>query len=625
MPTIGELLNACRKDSKLKKLNLKDIAEVTGRDIGYLSKVENGKSAANFSRSEIVKLAQLFRDNLVSDLLVEEFENISQAARIGSGQAMGEESDVSQMVYDTLHELSETEKTGYKKEIEIRNYVWHGLHLARQELDKQGFESTLQTLERLERMERESANNLRARIQLLTSRMLRYLGHVQQAETILNNAVELARESGDEILWTETLKERGDFHRRHNQQHLNLALTDYQTAYNIFEKRKDEDGKAVQKLRMASIFLTASLPQKAKPICEEVLKYAEMSRKEYLLRKSLEYKAWAIAMLGNPDVALELQLEAHKYAIRTKELQEIAKSSTYLGGFYLSCGLVSEAEQAYKDADSNVDVMLDMRESDDAQELFIRCSIELGLGDVKLRQSGANSLARQYLDNSFQIAQRLNDQIHTGRSLLLLGELDLKEGDLEKACLRFQAARSLFEISGLPEDDQDAQPNPYYMSALELSCAKLELTAEKYPEATSHLEEAKNIAYRFGFEELSIKSHLWEARILVAKDKYFDPKELANLVLLPMKGTLRKGPYLLKVIVGDIDRVLEFAHEKIPNLAVDTLNTLIDQEQQIWSLASKSTDKQHSTLENFFKRLKKHSADWDAMNKVSMLSKQPGT
>jgi hypothetical protein len=623
MPTIGELLKQCRKASKLRKLNLKDITEVTGRDTGYLSKVENGLKVITFSRSEVVKLAQLFRDNLVPDILVEEFETVAQTARIVSGQVSGEESDVSQMVYETLQELNELEKIGYKKELEVRNYVWHGLHLAIQELDQQGFQLTLQNLQRLEKMEKESTNNIQARLQLMTSRMLRYVGQVKPAETKLNKAVELASDSGDEILVTQTLKERGDFHRRHNQKHLNMSLADYQNAFDIFEKRKDEDRKASQKLRMASIYLTAGLPQKARPICEEVLKYAEIRRKDYLHRKGLEYKAWAMAMLGNLDLAVELQLEAHKFAIRTKEPQEIAKSLTYLGGLYLLCGLVSEAEQAYNDADDHVDTMLnDMKESNDAQELFIRCSTLLGLGDVKRRQTGAGTLARQYLDESLQIAQQLNDQVHTGRSLQLLGELDLKEGALESAQLRFRAARSLFETSGLPEDEQDYQPNPYYISSLELSCAKLALTLENFSDAKSHLEQAKKISGKFGFEELFFTSQLLEARLLIAKDEYFDQQELVNLVHSPIKGALRKGPYLLKVIIGDIDRVLDLAHERNAGLAVETLNILLEQEKQIWSSVKTVGEKQQNTLDNFFRRLRKHFSDWDAMNKVAVLSKQ---
>ncbi|MBL8049640.1 MAG: hypothetical protein JNM46_00320 [Anaerolineales bacterium] len=626
MKSMGNLLRDGRQAAK-KKITLDEMADACNRDTGYLSKLERGIVPANLSRKEVTNIAKLFRDRGVPETLINEIETTGQTGRISAGQALDEASDIIQMAHETLNELDTAEAGDYKKEIETRAYIWHGVHLAYEGINKQSFLDTLNNLQILERMERESTYRVQARIQLLMSQMHRYLAQIPSAAEKLRRAVELASESGDDELWTYTLKIRGDFYRRHNQKNLNLALKDYQDAFAVFSKRKDEDGKATMQLRIASIYLTAGLPLKARPICEAVLKYAEIRRNDYLHRKALEYKAWVMSLLGNPDQALALQKEAHNLTVRTGQPQEIAKSHTYLGVYLLECGLIEEAELAYQYAEDNISLILDkMRESGEAeaQELFIRCAIDLGLGGVKIKQANGHKNSRIYLNKSLEIAGQLTDHFIMGRSQILLGEIDLKDSDTQNARIRFDAATSLFQFSNIQETDQDPTSNPYFIAELHLKYATLDILEGKFSDAEKHINTSKELSEKYGFEEKKIFAEIIESRLLVAQQREFEPKEIAPKIIKVIEAGLRKGPYFLKVVVALLDDLMQFAQESNVERAMKTSKLVAESEQQIMTSKSSLSDKQINLLENWFKRVKKSTSDWESINKAAKLSKSKG-
>jgi len=627
MSTIGKLLKVCRKEAQLKKITLNDVASVINRDISYISKVENNKIKPNFNRMETAKLAQLFRDNLVPESNIEEFEQACQSARIGGkGKVADEESDVLQMIYSTLQEIdrNESEKRGYIKELEIRNNVWHGIHQAIVNFDsgKYTFNETAETLERLDKMESDSGNNIRARILLETSRMLRYLAKVELAETKLSQAVELARESGDEILWAESLKERGDLYRRSNQDKLNSALDDYQKAYEIHEKRKDEYGKAFLEIRIASILLTAGNPRDALPKCERSLKYAQISRDEYLERKSLEYKAWALSMLGDLDTAVNLQLKAHMITVKTNQPPELAKSLTYLAGFYFLCRKLDEAKTSFLNADENIKKLLsNMRDSGQAQELFIRGSIFLGLGSVEIQKQNNLNLARKYLENSIAMTDQLRDQLNKGRALKSLGDLALLDSDIEGARACFTGARSLFQKSGLERDDHYSKWNPYYLSSLNLSCAELEFKLGNHEESLGLAEQARKIAIDFGFEEQLLRSQLWEAKLILTKDSEPNQDRIIELCSTAIKNAIAKGYSLLKISFETTKTILNIANEKSTKIAIQIADALINLQPEMLALASYD-DQQRTSIENWTAFLRTSVIEWEAMEKALRIKKK---
>lgn len=226
--------------------------------------------------------------------------------------------------------------------------------------NKVSFDEAEDAFQNLEKIEENSVSNIKARLQLENSRILRYQGKIRTATTKFSHALELAQKAGDEILLADALRERGDFFRRSKQEDLLSALEDYERVYEIYKNRSNDTGKANAQIRIASILLTSGLLQynnhDAVRLCEESLKYAQIRRDDYLERKSLEYKAWAFSMSGNLDKALILQKTAHEIALKNnnKKPKELAKSATYLAGFYLACGLDHEAEKMYGEADNFV-------------------------------------------------------------------------------------------------------------------------------------------------------------------------------------------------------------------------------------------------------------------------------
>ena len=615
---IGKLLYECRKGAEGGKITLKDVASAINRDISYISKVENNKIKPNFTRLETTKLAQLFRDNLVPGSKVEEFEQASQSARIGgNGKVADEESDVLQTIYSTLQEIDrdESEKRGYIKELETRNNVWHGVHQAIVDFDtgKHSFEETAQTLERLDKMERDSANNIKARILLQSSRMLRYLAKAQLAETKLSEAIDLAREGGDEILRAESLKERGDLYRRSNQEKLDSALEDYQEAYAIYDRRKDDYGKTSLDIRIASVLLTAGNPRDALPKCERSLKNARIRRDDYLERKSLEYRAWAVSMLGDLDDAVDLQLEAHKIAIKTNQPPELAKSFTYLAGFYHLCGKLDEAKNAFLNADDNIRKLLNkMRDSSQPQELFIRGSIYLGLGAVEIHKQNNLSLARKHLENSISIADQLHDQLNKGRALKLMGDLALIDDDKDEARKYFNGARSLFKKSGLERNDGYSRWNPYYLSSLELSCAELEYRVGNYEESLKLVGQIQKIALDFGFQEELVRSQLWEARLLLAKDFESNQGRIIGLCSTAIETAIPKGRSLLKIALETINSILNIANEEDSKTTVQIAKTIGNLKSEMVSLAS-FDDQEQASIENWIAELNTSTIEWEAV------------
>lgn len=635
MPTtnIGRLLYECRKGAEVKKITLSDVASTINRDISYISKVENNKIKPNFTRRETTKLAQLFRDNLVPESKVEEFEQAYQLARIGgNGKAADEESDVLQMIYSTLQEIDgdESKKRGYIKELETRNNVWHGVHQAIVNFDsgKHSFEETAATLERLDKMERDSANNIKARILLQTSRMLRYLAKAQLAETKLSEAIELAKESGDEILRAESLKERGDLYRRSNQEKLNSALEDYQEAYAIYDKRKDDYGKTSLDIRIASVLLTAGNPRDALPRCERSLKNAHIRRDEYLERKSLEYKAWAISMLGNLDNAVDLQLEAHKITSKTNQPPELAKSFTYLAGYYYLCGKLDEAKNTFLNADDNIKKLLNkmrdssqQQDSSQPQELFIRGSIYLGLGAVEIRKKNNLNLARKHLENSIAIADQIQDQLNKGRALKLMGDLALIDDNKDDAREYFDGARLLFMKSGLERKDSYSKWNPYYLSSLELSYAELEYGVGNYEESLKLAEQIQKIALDFGFQEQLVRSQLWEARLLLAKDSDSNQDRIIGLCSTAIENAVPKGRSILKIAFETINSILNIANEEDSKIAIQIAKAISNLKPDMISLAS-FDDQQQTSIENWVADLNTLVIEWGAMEKALRIKKK---
>jgi tetratricopeptide (TPR) repeat protein len=617
MKSVGTLLRDCRRDAKPSKIAQKQIADILQKDISYISKVEKGEIEPTISGTETEKLAQLFRENKVADVKIQEFIQACESARITGGVTSDKDSDILKIIYTTLQELDESEKQAYRKELRDRNDVWHGLNQIMRKFrdNKVTFGEAEEAFQRLDKIEENSVSSLRARLQLESSRIFRYQGKIRSATTNFSHALELAKKAGDDILLADALKERGDFYRRSKQEILNSALEDYEKVYEIYENRYNEAGKANAQIRIASILLTSGLLKynnhDAIKLCEESLKYAQIRRDDYLERKSLEYKAWALSMKGFLDQSLELQHTAHEIAVKSNgEPKELAKSATYMAGFYLSCGLLDEAEKWFNEADNHVKQMFSGRgESDEEKEIFIRALIYLGLGTVKTQRLSERIEARSFLERSLEYAYQSNDSLTLGKVFRQLGQLDMIEGALPIAREKFEAAKSSFEKSGLNNFG-----NPYQLSSLYFSLIELEYRSKNYARATSILKEIEALASRFEYHEYLIRQRLWNALLLAITNLKANGNKIIDLCFSAINEAIATDPYILRNSLNTITSDIEKLYKEGQQVEIISIaKKMIKQAPERLSL---ERNPQAKLLENWVENLRSSVSGWDVLSQT---------
>lgn len=611
------LLKECRKDAKPSKIAQKQIADILQKDISYISKVEKGEIEPNLSGTETEKLAQLFRANKVSDDKIQEFIQACESARITGGIIPDKDSDVLKIIYNTLQELDEAEKQAYRKELRDRNDVWHGFHqtIIKFQNNQISFDEAEESFQRLEKIEENSIRNVKARLQLENSRVLRYQGKIKPAITKFSHALELAEKAGDEILLADALKERGDFFRRSKQESLQTALEDYERIYKIYENRYNEVGKANAQIRIASILLTSGLLKHknhdAIKLCDESLKFAQIRRDYYLERKSLEYKAWALSMQGYLDKSVSLQLAAHEIVVKAdREPKELAKSATYLAGFYLGCELLVEAERWYKEADEYIKEMFsNIGEASEEKEIFIRALIYLGLGTIKMQRPSERIEARSYLEKSLDFADQSNDSLTLGRALRQLGRLDMIEGELSLAREKFETAKSAFKKYGL-----DSLGNPYYLSGLGFSFVELEYRSKNYPAAEEYINEIKALASKFNFQEYSVRSQLWRAFLLAIEDLKTNENKVVDICFSALKDAAETDINVfrnsLNAITSDIEKLYK---EEMQVEIISFAKKIIKQAPEKLIMKYKP---QAKLLEDWIEYLQSRVSEWEVLSKT---------
>jgi len=547
MISVGKALRECRRDAKLKKLTQQKVAEAVSLVPSYISKLETGEIIPNFSENDIEKLIQLFRKYQVSETRIQEFTDAYTSSLVTGGAVSDQDSAIAQKIYSTLRNLDDKKKLAYRKELTDRNNVWHGINQTLNDFQSGpiSFREIMKVLDGLEETEDGSTSYIKSRLRLESSRINRYLGEVGAAKTKLSQSLELAKKTKNDALLAEILKERGDFYRRSDQGNLRAAMLDYEEARTIYENVKDNDGKANSQIRIASVYLTAGQPNDALQLCEDSLKYARMSRDIYLERKSLEYKAWALSMLGNFDKAIHLQLDAHEIASKSNnQPKELAKSATYLAGFYLICGLIEEAEKYYFAADNYVEQMLNTNSNNpnEEKEIFIRVLIYLGLGTVKTQRPSERIEARSYLMKSLEFAEQSNDFLTLGRAFKQLGELDLVEGVQQGAQEKFESADLSFKRTGL-----DHIGNPYYLSNLGFDFIELDFRSNNNSRIAERLKEIQVIASKMGYREYSIRCRLWNAKLLFVGDLHSNIDKIVDLYFSALKDAISTDPHLLRI------------------------------------------------------------------------------
>lgn len=618
MSNVGDLLRECRYDAR-PKITQGKVADVIHKDVSYITKIERNVISLVFSGIEAEKIAQLFRENNVARPKIDSFLHACETARITGTTTQDKDSDLLQMIYKTLQEMDEQEKLAYRKELRDRNDAWYGLHQVNENFrqGKTTFDEAEDNLQRLEKIEENSVSHLKSRIRLENSRVLRYQGKTGLATTKLSHAIELAQKAGDETLLVEALKERGDFYRRSKQEEIVGALEDYEQIYEIYEKQNNEMGKANARIRIASILLTSGLPKfnshTALNLCDDGLKYAKITRSSYLERKSLEYKAWTFFMMGKLDQALQDQLSAHKIVEEDNgEPKELAKSATYLAGFYLACGMPDEAEKWYAKADNHVkQIFRERGEGEEEREIFIRALIYLGLGTIKSMRPTERLTARSHLEKSLDYANQSNDSLTYGRSLLHLGLLDLEEENYSAAKEKFEVARKSFKKSSL-----DRRGNPYYLSDLNLGCAELEYRLGHYEEAQPYLEEIEALASEFEFSEFLIKIRLFQAKLLAATDLQKNEEKIIDLFLVALPEAQKTDIHILRNSLESILVCLELAYkEKKQAYAIEIINKLLEQTPKRFPFETLKAD-HRKIIEAWMSNMRSLSLDWNVFQKT---------
>lgn len=628
--TAGSLIRKCRAEAK-PKLNLDDLAEATNLNAGTISRMERRGSVTALRDPNVrEQMLELFTRRHVPRSLIADLERVLELTLLTGGTTVDEDAELVGSIFRQLKKFNPPTKEAYKAELRSRKGVWEGYHFANEDFSPEGtgadFEDTLRSLSELANLAKVSTTNYDSRLALLTGSLHRYLANLPQAQKHLTEAIDLARRSGDQSLLADALTERGDYYRRSNRGQLPAAFEDYKNAREISLAQKNPEATAFNELRLASVGLTSGLAEiklsdigkTALELSDASLAYAIRNRRRQLERKSLEYKAWAFAIGGRPDKAVELQLDADGIArglgVHKKEL---AKSITYLGGFYAMVDNVEAASQCFRDANSYVDdVVKEMRKPSDevhVSEIILRGYIYLGLGSMEAKGTIHRSEREANLVQSLNISERLNDALASGRALQYLGESHLAAGNGRQAREQLRAAQFCYRDAGLQGLPIVGAGNPYYLASIILDFARLEYEDSKHPQAIELLDQASKIASEFKYREILLRAYLWKVLVLATQpEKQEEKQQIAGILDNIIQQWEPTYDYLVRVFIDTMKHNFESLN-KSNREAASKLATIVLAQLNKQMRSPKFPNWAKDDLTHFLAWLKERQQGWNAI------------
>jgi tetratricopeptide (TPR) repeat protein len=615
----SSILKECGKDAALTQ-------EAVGRMIyktpGFVSRLESGGVQVKVPPIHDKKIIiDLFRQKGVADAKLKTLETAwDEILRLDGSNKITEE-PIIQLVLKTLDELQDFDHKAFINDLEQLILMWREYYFTMTDFhdDKLSFSSAEQQYSiLLDQKGRELAIYLDPRIHLERARQRRYLAKNDEANIDLNLALETVNKIDDPKLKLEILIEFGDFYRRSDD--LTKSLNYYKDADRLCSNYKYNN--AIPKVRIASCYLVAGDPMHAFSYCEDAVRIARSTRDAHLERKATENIAWAKSMFGYFDEALNLQLNSYMDAIESHlQLKDLAKSSCYLAGFDLICGKYKDAEKHYLESLSYIKRLDDMiiHRGVVEKEIFIKSWVLLGLTSTYLHIPGNQRAVDEYLLESREIGEKLNDVLTIGRSDELRGRLNIKKGDFNAARAFFQSARVRYSKAGMATIGDKTRCNPYYLTRLELCCTELEFLLGNNVDALKHVVAAETIADQYKLTGYIIMARLWKARILLAEPNP-DVELSLELVRDSIKVSMAYGISHLHSILETVDEFLLDIYKKNAGFAVQLTGSMILWKESLYTL--KPNSGLTEDIDRWFKELIDLRGDWKSMQDAENMTQK---
>ncbi len=247
----------------------------------------------------------------------------------------------------------------------------------------------------------------RLRVLLRLARAKRLAGEITDAIGFLNEAELLAREHGEKErhLLANVYMERGNNYRRLSR--WDKSRSEFNSCYRVFKEIEIATGEkqakfyAVIERKLAGTHLFEGQALSALENCERSLYHCREIKDKKEEYKGLQHQAWAFAMLGRWDEALE----THKYIVGTISKHPTdpfmaVKSKRYLGEIYRTCGVLRRAKEIFDEAENDLRILY---RGQIRRDLLVYGMILLGQGTVYRALQTESKQAEKKLRESLDI------------------------------------------------------------------------------------------------------------------------------------------------------------------------------------------------------------------------------
>jgi predicted ATPase/DNA-binding XRE family transcriptional regulator len=257
-----------------------------------------------------------------------------------------------------------------------------------------------------------------------------------EATAYCEQAAAVARERGDTADQAAALNTQGTLARGLNQYAKSAQA--HEAALPLARAAGDRGDAATALLGLAYVAMFTGDAVRAAGLAEESLAEARASRDQVILAQVLFFMSWVASNGAGFERAGVLATEALSLFTRLGDTSGRAEAIFVLG-------TVAIYSARYAEAVDLLTVCVNLHRDGGAEPIMARDLGGLGTGLLNL---GDLARARVALDESLVVARRYEDRWSSAMSLMLLGHVDLAEGDVAHAQAVLAEAGSLFQATG---------------------------------------------------------------------------------------------------------------------------------------------------------------------------------
>ena len=257
-----------------------------------------------------------------------------------------------------------------------------------------------------------------------------------EAAAYCEQAAAVARERGDAADQAAVLNTQGTLARGLDQ--YTESGQAHEAALPLARAAGDRGGAAAALLGLAYVAMFTGDAMRAATLAEQSLAEARASADQVILAQVLFFMSWVSSNGAGFERAGVLATEALALFTRLGNTAGRAEATFVLGTVAMYSARYAEAVDFFT-------ACVNLHRDGGAEPITARDLGGLGSGLLNLGDPGG---ARAVLDESLAVARRYEDRWSSAMSLMLLGHVDLADGDVAQAQAVLAEAGSLFQATG---------------------------------------------------------------------------------------------------------------------------------------------------------------------------------